>query len=76
MENPYDREVYSPWAVMRGDEIYFLGMAKDEKDTWTIALGWPDEDEIHDAKSRGLYAIPVEIGPAPLSRSRSAKSIS
>lgn len=64
-----DKSLYSPWALFRGDEIFWLGMVKNEDEAWQIALGWPDEAEIKDAKSRGIYAAPVGLVPRPIAKS-------
>lgn len=64
-----DKAVYSPWALMRGEELFWLGVAKNEAEAWQIALGWPDKAEIDDAKSRGIYAAPVGLVPRPISKS-------
>lgn len=58
-----DKSVYSPWALLRGEEIFWLGMVKDEDEAWQIALGWPDKEEINDAKARGIRAIQVSLTP-------------
>ncbi len=60
---PIDRTVYSPWALLRGDDIFWLGMVKNESEAWQIALGWPSKEEIEDAKARGIRAMPVGIVP-------------
>lgn len=60
---PIDKSVYSPWALFRGGDIYWLGMVRGEAEAWQIALGWPDKTEIDDAKSRGIYAAPVGLVP-------------
>lgn len=63
MPEPYDKTLFSPWGVFKGNDIYWLGMARDADETWTIALGWPSQEEIDYAKSQGLYAASVGIVP-------------
>ena len=64
MREPYDKSTHSPWGLFRGDDIYWLGMARGSADAWTIGLGWPDQEEIDAAKKRdGIYAAPVGLVP-------------
>jgi hypothetical protein len=61
MPEPYDKTLFSPWGLFRGNDIYWLGMARDEQAAWVIGLGWPDESELAAAKSAGIYAAPVGL---------------
>ncbi len=64
MREPYDKTTYSPWGLFRGNDIYWLGMARDETEAWIIGLGWPDQEEIDAAKNRDwIYAAPVGLVP-------------
>ena len=59
-----DRDRDQPWSVLQADgRIYWLGLARDEKQAWTIALGWPDDKEIAEAKADGMKATAVRITP-------------
>ncbi len=51
----------TPWAIFATDGIAWVGLAVNEKRAWTIALGWPSEDEIESAKAKGWYACPVDL---------------
>jgi hypothetical protein len=61
MPEPYDKTVFSPWGLFRGENIYWIGMAENERDAWVIGLGWPSEEEIADCKSQGILASPVTL---------------
>lgn len=50
-----------PWVVVAPFGLYWLGCADDEHHAWTIALGWPDEAEINDYKTRGWYAATATV---------------
>ena len=63
MREPYDKSTHSPWGLFRGNDIFWLGMARGEEETWTIGLGWPDQPEIDAAKTRGIYAAPAGLVP-------------
>ncbi len=61
MTEAYDKSTHSPWGLFRGDDIFWLGMARGEADAWSIGLGWPDQEEIAAAKTRRIYAAPVGL---------------
>lgn len=63
MPQPYDKSQFSPWALFKGNDIYWLGMASGEDQAWTIGLGWPDAKEIAAAKAEGIYATKVGLRP-------------
>jgi hypothetical protein len=50
-----------PWALFKDDNIYWLGLAESEETAWTIALGWPDAEEISSAKAGGMHAARVDV---------------
>ncbi len=39
----------------------FIGLHTDEADCWCVYLGWPDAEEIADAKARGLKVLPLTL---------------
>jgi hypothetical protein len=45
-----------PWVVVGPSGVYWLGHADSEVSAWTIALGWPDADEVAEHKRAGWYA--------------------
>lgn len=46
------------WAVVFPDGLIVTGSdLQTEADAWRIALGWPGESEIEDAKQRGAFAV-------------------
>lgn len=50
------------WAYIEPDgRILADTHFKDEADTWKIALGWPDDEEIEEAKRRGCRVELVGI---------------
>jgi hypothetical protein len=42
-----------------------IGLYSDEKDCWKIFLGWPGDEEIEDAKKRGLVVLPLIMTYSP-----------
>ena len=50
-----------PWVVCGPAGVYWLGHAKDEHQAWTIALGWPDDEDIRAHKDRGWYAATATV---------------
>jgi hypothetical protein len=61
--NPADAEISAfMWAVIFPDgEICTGSDMKNEADAWEIALGWPDAQEIEDAKKSGVYAAKARL---------------
>lgn len=52
-----------PWALFKGEDIYWIGLAESENAAWTIALGWPDMEEIAAARAGGMFATRVNVEP-------------
>lgn len=50
-----------PWVVVAPGGVHWLGHAASEQDAWTVALGWPDKEEIDEAKARGWYAAQATV---------------
>lgn len=50
-----------PWVIVTPAGVYWLGHAKDEAHAWSIALGWPDKDEIDAWKAKGCYAAQATV---------------
>ena len=46
--------------------LVYIGLHYNEMDCWRMFLGWPDEDEIKDAKHRGLKVLPLTISYEPI----------
>lgn len=51
----------SPWVVVGPRGVFWLGEAENELAAWTIAFGWPDDEEIAKAKAHGYYAAEATI---------------
>lgn len=50
-----------PYVFVTPDGVQWAGLADDEKHAWTIALGWPDDDEIDDAQAGGCFVAKAVI---------------
>ena len=50
-----------PWVVVAPSGVYWLGHARDEASAWSIALGWPDEEEVAEHKRAGWYASEATV---------------
>lgn len=57
------------WAIVWPDGgVLADSNFRDEAHAWTIALGWPSDEEIADAKARGYKALQLQVdtdAPAP-----------
>lgn len=42
-----------------------IGLYENEADCWRVYLGWPDQEEIEFAKSKGLVVLPLTIHYSP-----------
>lgn len=49
------------WVVVAPDGLYWVGLACDEADAWRVALRWPLDDEVREAKLHGWYAAKAQI---------------
>lgn len=50
------------WAMIYPDgKILADSNFRDEAHVWRIGLGWPDKEEIENAKNKGYRAEPVEV---------------
>lgn len=49
------------WVVVGPSGVRWVGLAADENAAWTIALGWPDADDIALAKRQGWYAAEASL---------------
>jgi hypothetical protein len=55
MKHIYERRM---WAVVMVDGSIVTGSDfRNEADAWRVALGWPDEEEIAEAKKRGAFSV-------------------
>ncbi len=53
--------------------LRYIGVDSGEADTWRVALGWPDKEEIADAKRRGMRFARVSVREAlPVSPDKEA----
>jgi len=50
-----------PWAAFRYGRVVYLGLHPNEEDCWRIFLGWPDDEEINQAKKRGYTCKRVSV---------------
>ena len=55
---PMTKNTYYTWVITdpTGAVKYIAKPDDDENTAWTIALGWPDDDEIQRYKSQGWRA--------------------
>ncbi|MDD5688511.1 MAG: hypothetical protein PHE88_11850 [Elusimicrobia bacterium] len=53
-----DRKITQAWAIIKpnGDILLDSDFA-NESHAWQIALGWPSDDEIAEAKNNGYRAV-------------------
>ena len=50
------------WCVIRPDgSVLVDSHFKNEANAWQVALGWPDDEEIEEAKTKGYRAAVVTI---------------
>lgn len=50
------------WAVVFSDgRIIAESDFENEEEAWRIALGWPDQDEIDEAKKRGAFCVKARL---------------
>ena len=50
------------WCVIRPDgSVLVDSHFKNEANAWQVALGWPDDEEIEEAKAKGYRAAVVTI---------------
>ncbi len=49
------------WFVVSPRGVDWLGLARDERHAWTIALGWPDDAEIAHKKAKGWHAAQATV---------------
>ena len=50
-----------PWVVVAPSGVHWLGQASDEAQAWTVALGWPDDEEVAEHKRDGWYAAQATV---------------
>ena len=54
--------IVSSWAAVWPDGTILVdNRFLNESDTWKIALGWPDDKEIEEAKKRGMRVCKVTV---------------
>jgi len=41
--------------------LAYIGLHANERDVWTIYLGWPDQSEIEEAKAKGLRCVSLTV---------------
>lgn len=49
------------FVVVGPKGLDWVGLAENEADAWRVALGWPHEEEIADAKARGWYVAEATV---------------
>ena len=49
------------WVVVGPQGLYWVGLADDEKHAWTIAHGWPSDDDIQELIKSGWYAATANV---------------
>ena len=50
-----------PWVVVSPSGVSWLGHASDESGAWSVALGWPDDEEIAHHRRQGWYAAEAMV---------------
>jgi hypothetical protein len=45
----------TPWVMVGPMGLEYIGLHPDAEDTWRVALGWPDAEEINDRIKQGWY---------------------
>lgn len=54
-------QLRTPWVVVSPAGVVWLGHADNEQQAWSVALGWPDDEEINNCKARGWYATEATV---------------
>ena len=49
------------YVVVSPQGVVWIGLADDEQHAWTIALGWPSQDEIDYNKRAGWYVTRCNV---------------
>lgn len=53
-----DRKITRAWAIIKPNgDILLDSTFEYEADAWRVALGWPDDQEIEEAKKNGFRAV-------------------
>lgn len=50
-----------PYAIYVKGELRYLGLHASEADCWTVAKGWPSNNEIEQYKRAGEICLPVRV---------------
>lgn len=45
--------------------LAYIGLHEDEAGCWRVYLGWPSQEEIDDAKRRGLACLSLTVNYNP-----------
>lgn len=61
MKDPGAKSDLNTWVIVAPQGLCYVGLHKNEAETWSIALGWPDEAEIAEHKKDGWYAAQATI---------------
>jgi len=48
-----------PFIFVTPEGVQWAGMADDLGHAWSIALGWPSNEEIDDAQAGGCFVVPA-----------------
>lgn len=49
------------WVVCGPRGLYWIGLCRDEQQAWTIALGWPTDEDVEAHKKHGWYAAKATV---------------
>lgn len=41
--------------------LEYVGLHRNERDCWRVAIGWPSDDEIDQRKADGFYVSQAQI---------------
>ena len=60
-QDPGAKSHLGVWVIVSPQGLVYVGLHKDEDETWSIALGWPDTAEIAHHKALGWYAAEATL---------------
>lgn len=56
-----------PFGIYHDERCHMvhIGLYADEADCWKTWLGWPDREEIEEAKAQGYVVLPLTLSYTP-----------
>lgn len=58
--SPFDQQP-KVWVMVAPYGLAHVGLHTTAEETWQVALGWPTEEEIQQAKNNGYYVAEAKI---------------